>query len=136
MSFVIRLLVTAIAIWVAALLVPGLAIAPEDGDTGAQALGIVTVALAFGLVNALLRPLITAMALPRQPVLLAVFTLVANGLLLWLAAWVTELTDYGLRVEDFWAAVLGGFLVSVVSFALSYLLAQSVERRGRATVTA
>lgn len=136
MAFVVRLLITAVSIWVAALLVPGLSIAPEDGDTVARLLGIVTLSLAFGLVNAVLRPLVTALALPLYVLTLGLVTLLVNGLLLWLAAWVTELTDYGLRVENFWAAVIGGFLVSVVSFLLSYLLARGLEERATPAVTA
>lgn len=128
MTFVVRLLINAVAIWVATLVVPGLEIVPEGG-TSTTVLTSVGVALVFGLVNAVVRPLVVFLSLPLYLLTLGLFTLVVNALMLALTAWITEITDYGLRIDDFGAALLGGFVVSVISFLLSVFVLSRVERR-------
>ncbi len=128
MSFLIRLLVSAAAIWVATLVVPGLDIVPE-GRAGTTVLVTLAVALVFGVVNALVRPLVTLLTLPLYILTLGLFVLVVNALMLALTAWITELTDYGLRIDGFWEAVLGGLVVSIVSFLLNVLVLSRMERR-------
>lgn len=134
MTFIVRLFVNAVAIWVATLIVPGLEVVPA-GRASTTVLTTLGVALVFGLVNAVIRPVVALISLPLYVLTLGLFTLVVNGLMLALTAWITELTDYGLRIDDFWAALLGGFTVSVVSFLLSLYLLSEVERRAAARAT-
>lgn len=134
MTFLARLLVNAVAIWVATLVVPGLDIVP-DARAGTTILTTLGVALVFGLVNAVIRPVVALLSLPLYIVTLGLFTLVVNGLMLALTAWITELTDYGLRIGDSWAALLGAFIVSVVSFLLSVFLLSHLERGESARAT-
>lgn len=121
MGFVVRVIVNGIAIWFATLIVPGLEIVGSTG--GWSTVGIVLlIALVFGIVNAIVKPIVALLSLPLYILTLGLFTLVVNALMLMLTAWITELTSWGLRVDNFGTAVLGGLLISVVSLVLSALV--------------
>ena len=121
MRFVLRVLVNGVAIWLATLVLPGLAVV--GGESSAERAGIVLlVALIFGVVNAVVRPLVKLLSFPLYVLTLGLFTLVVNALMLMLTAWITERSDWGLRIDDFWTALVGGFLIAVVSFVLSVVI--------------
>jgi len=127
MSFLLRVLINGVAIWLATLLLSGLEIVGAD-STG-QKIGIVAlIALVFGVVNAVVKPVLKVLALPLYILTLGLFTLVVNALMLMLTAWITEFTDWGLRIDGFWWAVAGALIVSVVSFALSLAIPESRRR--------
>jgi putative membrane protein len=106
--FIIRFLITAAALWVAVAVVPGIT---HDG-TWVQLLGV---ALVFGVVNALVRPLIKMLTCPLIILTLGVFLLVLNALMLWLTAELSGTLGLGFHVNGFLAAFWGALLVSVVS---------------------
>ena len=108
----VRLVINAAALWVASQLVNGLAI-----DTSFP--GLLIVALIFGLVNALIRPVIDLFTCPFYLLTLGLFTFVVNALMLMLTAWVS---GGRLEVAGFWPAFLGGIVISVVSTVLSILM--------------
>jgi putative membrane protein len=112
MRFVLRLLINAAALWVATRIVPGV----SHTGSGVSLLGV---ALVFGLLNALLRPLLTLLSCPLLILTLGLFTLVINGVILWLTSAVSESLGIGFRVEGFLAAFLGALVVSIVSILLS-----------------
>lgn len=114
MSFVIRLLVNAAALYVATKLVPGVTF--EGG-----ALAFFGVALVFGVVNAFLRPVAKVLTFPFIIVTLGLFIFVINGLMLWLTSRLSAALDLGFHVSGFWAAFWGALVVSIVSFLLSAL---------------
>ena len=114
--FFLRWAINAVAIYAAFRLVPGI----QAQST--YWVSIVLLALVFGLVNALLRPLIILLTCPFILLTLGLFTLVINTFLFWLTGWVGEQFGIGFRVAGFWPALLGGLVVSVVSFILSTLL--------------
>ncbi|MDT8304623.1 MAG: phage holin family protein [Anaerolineae bacterium] len=116
MKLLVRLIINAIALWAAVQLVPGL------GYDGAP-LTLVFVALIFGVVNALVRPLITLLTCPLIVATLGLFVLVINGIMLALTAWLSRLFDLGFYVENFWAALLGALVISIVSAILSLFVA-------------
>ncbi|TQL02448.1 phage holin family protein [Cellulomonas sp. SLBN-39] len=118
MGFVVRVLINGVAIWLATLLLPGLTVIGGD-STGGEIGVILLVALVFGLVNAIVKPIVNVLSIPLYILTLGLFTLVVNALMLMLTAWITEQTSWGLRIEDFGTAVLGGLIVAVVSFVLS-----------------
>lgn len=122
MGFVLRLLVTAAALWVAVRLVPGIA------WTGHPA-GLIGVALVFGLLNALVRPILTLLTCPLVILTLGLFLLVLNGLMLWLTAAVSVRLGLGFTVEGFLPALLGALVVSLISALLSVFVGQSASRR-------
>jgi len=113
--FLIRWGITAVAVAVAAWLVPGIYV-----DEPHRIWATVIVALLLGLINAFIRPVISALSCGLIVLTLGLFTLVINGLMLWLASWV-EIEWIGLRfhVDGFWNAVLGALIISIVSVILS-----------------
>ena len=112
MYFLLRLLITAAALWAAIHLVDGI-------DYRGSWWSLLLVALVFGVLNASVRPLLKLLSIPLLIVTLGLFIFVINALMLLLTAWVSTLLDLGFEVEGFWPALLGGFVVSVVSLVLS-----------------
>ncbi|UCN14924.1 phage holin family protein [Cellulomonas iranensis] len=120
MGFVARVLVNGVAIWLATVLLSGLEVV--GGQTTAEKVGIILlIALVFGLVNAIVKPIVAVLSIPLYILTLGLFTLVVNALMLMLTAWITEQTSWGLRIDNFGTAVIGALIVSVVSFVLSGL---------------
>ncbi len=110
-NLIIRLFVNAVALWAAARLVPGIEL---DGNF----IRVLAVAAVFGVVNALIRPLILLLSLPLIVLTLGLFTLVANALVLML----TDLLAASLSIAGFWSALGGSLLISLVSLFFSILL--------------
>ncbi len=127
MSFVVRLIVNAVAIWLTSLWVTGVTITQTETPLG-QALVIGVIALVFGLVNAFVKPIVQILSIPFYILTLGLFTLVVNALMLLLTSWLTGFTQWGLTVDGFWPAVWGGLVISLVSWALS-LLFRGRDRR-------
>jgi putative membrane protein len=113
--FLIRLLVNAAALWVATRLVPGVTYA-------GGAAGLFAVALIFGVINAVLRPIAKLLTCPVILLTLGLFTFVVNGLMLWLTSSLSGAIGLGFHVTGFWAAFFGALVVSIVSLALSMLV--------------
>ena len=105
----------AAALWVATRIVPGVT------HSGTEA-SLFAVALVFGLLNALLRPLLTILSCPLLILTLGLFTFVINGLILWLTSALSGSLGIGFHVSGFWAAFLGALVVSIVSVLLSLFL--------------
>ncbi len=112
MRFLLRLLINAAALWVATRIVPGVT------HSGSEA-SLFAVALVFGLLNALLRPLLTLLSCPLLILTLGLFTLVINAFILWLTSALSASLGIGFHVDGFWAAFLGALVVSIVSILLS-----------------
>ncbi|HEY3061727.1 MAG TPA: phage holin family protein [Chloroflexota bacterium] len=106
--FVLRLLITALAVLLASYLFGPLI----QVDSFASAL---VFALVLGLLNAFLRPVLLLLTLPLNLITLGLFTLVVNGIVFWVA----QLFPVGVTVQDFGGALLGALVVSVVSFVAS-----------------
>jgi len=115
MPFLVRLLVNAAALWVATQVVSGVTF---DGGP----LPMLGVALVFGVVNALLRPVAKILTFPIIIVTLGIFALVINGLMLWLTSSLSSALGLGFHVSGFWAAFWGAIVVSLVSLVLSMLI--------------
>lgn len=122
MQFVIRLVINAFAIWLAAAWIGKIDLVAPDDSTGWKIVVLLAVAAVFTLVNALVKPIVQLLSLPLVIVTLGLFLLVVNALMLMLTAAITETTDYGLRVDGFWAAVLGGIVISLVNWVFGILV--------------
>lgn len=123
MQLVLRLIGTAFAIWLAALWVADIElVSPPDQGNGAKIVVLLAVAAVFTVVNAFVKPLVKLLSLPLVILTLGLFLLVINALMLWLTAWITEVTDYGLRIDGFWAAFLGAIIVTIVNWAIGILI--------------
>ncbi|MFD8608642.1 phage holin family protein [Streptomyces sp. NPDC059631] len=93
------------------------------GDNTAKEVGtLIGVALVFGLVNFLVKPVVKVLTFPLFILTLGLITLVVNALMLLLTSWVCDKVDLSFHVEGFWTAVLGGLIISVVSWALHMVL--------------
>lgn len=119
-SFLVRAAVTGLALWVVTLIVPGINFV--GGDTTVQKVGIVfVVAVIFGLVNAIIKPIVSLLSLPLYVLTLGLFHVVVNALMLWITAWITEhTTHWGLSIDRFWwTAIWAAIILSLVSWAFS-----------------
>lgn len=114
-SFLVRLIINAIALWVAIRFVPGIL---YEGDIA----GIVGLAFIFGIVNAIIRPILSILTCPLIVLTLGLFTLVINALMLWLAGAIGGSLGINITVAGFWPAFWGGIVVSVVSIILSLII--------------
>lgn len=118
MRLILRWLITAIALVVAVYLVPGITI---QGSNGVVA--VLLMAVALGLVNALVRPLLKLLTCPLIVLTLGLFVLVINALCFMLASWLTRnVFGQGFFVDGFWPALWGALIVSIVSVLLSLFL--------------
>jgi putative membrane protein len=112
MRFLLRLIATAAALWVAVYLVPGIV---YDGGL----LGLLGVALVFGLVNAFIRPVLRLLTFPVVLLTLGLFVFILNAFLLWLTAQLAQAVGLAFDVTGFWAAVIGAIIIGVVSTVLN-----------------
>jgi putative membrane protein len=119
--FILRWFITAVAVAAAAYLIPGIHVSGGNG-----ALVVAIMALALGLANAVIRPILTFLSCGCIVLTLGLFMLVVNALTFYLAAWLTNIfLPEAFVVDSLWSAFLGSIVVSIVSFALSLLLADS-----------
>jgi putative membrane protein len=119
-NFVVKTLANAVALGVAIWLVQNITLTGDD--TGHKALTLVLVALVFGVVNWLVKPVVKLLAFPLFIVTLGLITLVVNALMLMLTSWLSGKLSLDFHVEGFWAALLGGLIISIVSWAMNMVL--------------
>ncbi|GAA2476345.1 phage holin family protein [Streptomyces thermolineatus] len=119
-NFTFQTVANAVAIAVAAWLVGGIELTGDD--TWDTVLTLVLVALLFGLVNWLVKPVVGLLSLPLFILTLGLFTLVVNALMLWLTSWLSDQAGLTFHVDGFWAAFWGALIVSVVSWAVNVVL--------------
>ncbi|MER5716618.1 phage holin family protein [Streptomyces sp. NPDC002132] len=119
-NFVVKTIANAGALAVAVWLLDKITL---TGDSTGKKVGtLIAVALLFGLVNFLVKPLVKVLTFPLFVLTLGLITLVVNALMLLLTSWLAGKLDLGFHVDGFWAAVLGGLVISVVSWALNVVL--------------
>jgi putative membrane protein len=116
----VRLLATAFAFWLATLIIPGITL--DTDSTGQVVLTVVLVAVIFGVVNAVLQPIIKTLGCGLYILTLGLIAIVVNALLFLLTGWIAEQVDLPFDVDSFWpAAVLGALLVSLVTWVLGLI---------------
>jgi putative membrane protein len=119
-GFLLRAAVTGFALWIVTLIVPGMEFV--GGQTSLHKVGIIfVVGIIFGLVNAVIKPLVTLFSLPLYVLTLGLFHVVVNALMLWITAWITDhTTHWGLHIDRFWwTAIWAAILLSIVGWVLS-----------------
>jgi putative membrane protein len=118
--FILRWAINAIALYVAILVVNdtigGISLQNPNWQS------FLWMGLIFGLVNALLRPLLEILTCPLIILTLGLFTFILNTLLFYLVGWIGSFFNVGFTVDSFWSALLAAIVVSVVSIALSLVL--------------
>jgi putative membrane protein len=119
-TFLIRTVLNAIALFVAVKLVGGVDV---DARTTIGRVGTyLVVGLIFGIVNATIRPIAKMLSCPLVLLTLGLFALVVNALLFWLSAAISDAVGVPFRVDGFWAAFWGAIVVGLVSWALSLVV--------------
>ncbi|MFE2582160.1 phage holin family protein [Streptomyces sp. NPDC059378] len=119
-NFVVKTIANAGALAIAVLLLDKITL---TGDSTGKKVGtLILVALVFGLVNFLVKPILKVLTFPLFILTLGLITLVVNALMLLLTSWVCGKLDLSFHVDGFWAAVLGGLIISIVSWALNVVL--------------
>jgi putative membrane protein len=121
MRFLMRIVVTAIALWAATRLVSGITF---HGGW----LGLAGVALVFGVLNSFVRPILGFLAFPLLIITLGLFTFVLNAVMLLLTSALASKFGLAFHVAGFWAAFWGAIVIGIVSFLLSMFLPDA-ERR-------
>lgn len=116
MKLLLRLLVTAASLWVATRFVDGITYSAPDW------LPLLGVALVFGVVNTIVKPIVRLLALPVTLLTLGLFLLVINGLMLQLTSALSGRLGLGFRVDGFGAAFLGAIVVGLTSWVLGLVL--------------
>ena len=124
MRFILRFLATAAALWVAVILVPGIHF------TGSW-VGMLGVALVFGLVNAIIRPILKLLTCPLVVLTLGLFVFILNALMLWLASEISQALGIGFDVDGFIAAFIGALIVGIVSTVLNLVVGKRETRESR-----
>lgn len=127
-NFLIRTAVNAVALWVAAWLIDGIVLA-DDGTTFASKFTTITlVALIFGVVNAVVKPIAKLLAFPAIVLTLGLFTFIVNAFLLQLTEWISAPLGLSFAITDFWwDAVIGALIVTIVSMVLGWILPEPDE---------
>jgi putative membrane protein len=119
-GFLFRVALTGLALWVVTLLVPGIGFV--GGQTSAERVGIVlVVALIFGVVNAVIKPIVQVLSIPLYILTLGLFHVVINAMMLMITAWITEhTTHWGLYIDRFWwTAIWAAIVLSLVNWLFS-----------------
>ncbi len=120
MGILIRLVITAVSLWIATLVIDGIEL---NADSAANKAGtLLAVAVIFGLVNAVLRPIIKTIGCGLYVLTLGLVAVLVNGLLLLLTSWIADKLDLAFHVDGVLAAVLGALLVGIVSWLLNMLV--------------
>jgi putative membrane protein len=125
-KFILRWAINAIALYLAVLILPGI-------DLRSGLVSIIWLALIFGLVNALFRPLLQFLTCPLIVLTLGLFTVVINTFLFWLTSVIGQSFGLDLLIADpvWWNAFLGGLVISVVSVIMTLILKDELKGRRR-----
>ena len=131
MRLILRLLANAAALAVATFVLSGITLTAPT--TGRKVFALLVVALIFGILNAVVKPIFKLVTAPLLLLTLGLFLIVINACMLLLTSWVAAKVDLGWNVSGFWVAVVGAIIVSVVSFLLNAFLPDrgAQRRRGR-----
>jgi putative membrane protein len=125
MYLLIRAVMTAAALAVATWLVPGIEL--TSGSTASKVGTLLAVAVIFGVINAILKPIVKTVGCLFYVLTLGLIALVVNGLLLWLASWVADKLSLPFHITGFWAAFWGAIIVSVVGWLLGVLVPDRLD---------
>jgi putative membrane protein len=120
MRFLLRVLASAAALAVATAVVPGIEL--QTAPLGKKTLTLIGVALIFGVINAVLKPIIKVVGCAFYILTLGLIGLVVNALLLWLTSWVAGKLHLPFHITGFWPAFWGAIIVSLVSWLLGILV--------------
>ncbi|HEY2505400.1 MAG TPA: phage holin family protein [Streptosporangiaceae bacterium] len=126
MKLLLRIVVPAAALGIAHLIVAGIEL--PGGNDWSKAGTLIVVAIIFGLVNAIIKPVVKTIGCLFYILTLGLFGLVVNGLLLWLCSWVAGKLSLPFHITGFWPAFWGAIIVGIVGWALNLIFDERGER--------
>jgi len=126
-AFVVRVLVIAVSLWVATVLVDGIEL--DGSSTSARVGTLLVVALIFGVVNAVVKPVIKLIGCPLYVLTLGLIGLVVNALLFLLVGWLSDTFGLAFTVDGFWSGFWGAIIVAIVGFVLHLVIPDRVDGR-------
>ncbi|GGI75071.1 phage holin family protein [Pseudarthrobacter scleromae] len=129
LSFIGRVLINGLALWIASWILPGLEISTaattdavaqtgvsQGTDVAGTALAYMFIGLIFGLVNAFIRPLVSFLSLPITILTLGLFTIVISAAMLYLTSWISSFTPVHFTIDSFfWTAVFAAIIITLIS---------------------
>ncbi|MEV5960430.1 phage holin family protein [Kribbella sp. NPDC051952] len=124
-NLIIRLLANAVALAVASWIVAGITL--TGATTGRRVLTLLIVAAIFGIVNAIVKPVVKVLSFPLLILTLGLLTFVINAAMLLLTSWITGKLDVTFHVDGFWNALFGALIISVVGMILNAVLPEKAE---------
>jgi putative membrane protein len=124
-NLIIRLLANAVALAVASWLVSGITL--QGATTGKRVLTLLVVAAIFGIVNAIVKPVVKVLSFPLLILTLGLLTFVINAAMLLLTSWITGKLDVQFHVDGFWSALFGALIISVVGMIINTVLPDKAE---------
>ena len=126
MRLIVRLAVSAFALWLTTLIFKGITV---DGTAGRKVLTLVLIAALFGIVNAVLRPIIKAIGCWAYLLTLGLISLIVNGALLMLTSYLADKLNLSFHVDKFWpTAVLGALFIGVISWLINLVIPDRKDR--------
>src|SRR5699024_1124184 len=126
MSYLLRTLVTAASFWVALWILPGMELTADVGvpSTGESIVALLIISVVFGLINAVIRPIVSFLSLPVTCLTLGLFTLVINAAMLWLTVWITSFLPVHVLIDTFfWTTILAALILAIVCTIVNRLIA-------------
>jgi putative membrane protein len=134
-SFILRVIINGLALWIASWILPGLDISTSATEAavaktgivqGADTIGLILaylfIGLIFGVVNALVKPLVSLLSLPITILTLGLFTIVINAAMLYLTSWLSSYTPVHFTIDSFfWTAVFAAIIITVISLVAGRL---------------
>ena len=126
MGILIKIGVNALALWVAAWLLPGISFG--EGKFGSKFATVVLVALVFGLVNAVVKPIAKLLSFPFIILTLGLFTFIVNAFMLQITEWIADPLGLSFTIDHFfWDAVLGAIIITIVSMVAHWVVPDGDE---------
>jgi putative membrane protein len=126
MQLIVKVVVNAVAIWVATAVVPGVAVSAGDASLGRKIVTLLLVGAIFGVVNALVKPIVKLFSLPFYVLTLGLFAFIVNALMLVLVSWLSSQLEISFHIDDFfWSAIGAAVVVTFVSMVLNLVLPDS-----------
>ncbi|MFG1907323.1 phage holin family protein [Kribbella sp. NPDC048928] len=124
-NLIIRLLANAVALAAASWIVGGITL--QGATTGKRVLTLLIVAAIFGVVNAIVKPVVKVLSFPLLILTLGLLTFVINAAMLLLTSWITGKLDVQFHVDGFWSALFGALIISIVGMIINAVLPEKAE---------
>lgn len=122
MRFVLKVFVSAFALWLTTFIVSGIRVVPYEDSELATVLTYLLIAFIFGIVNATVGTFIRIVGFPLYVLTLGLISFIVNGLLLLIVDWISGLIGFGLEVENFWWGVLGALVLGIISWLIGLVV--------------